>query len=153
MFVHRKSNATNLLLFTNRLMRHGKKARAEKLLKGCLKVLRILSGGLNPVLIIAQAIANSSPAFQIHSCRVGSRVIRVPFPLTEYQQKSLSVKFLCEAAFKNSKGLNVSFETSLAREIYEAFNLRGEAFSRAAALNKSSTLQEAHVNSRWFLSF
>lgn len=149
----KKSSLNNLSVFRNRLMRHGKKSQARKILRECFENLRRLSDGSSPMFVVKEAIINTSPAFQVRSCRVGSRIIRVPFPLTKYQRVSHSVRFLCEAARKNVSSCQNDFSASLAREIFEAFNKRGEAVSRATFFNHTGVLQEANVNSRWFLYF
>jgi ribosomal protein S7 len=109
---------------TNHLMRHGKKATAEKILQNVF--LRILAHypRRHPVTLFAEAIDKNAPLLKNTSVRISMKQTIVPFALNEKQRIRAGWTSMIRAAAKGEERLS-PFTERLANEVIKAFEGRG----------------------------
>ena len=86
----------------NRLMRHGKKGIAEKILVKMLTILNQQGKG-NAFLIFHQALNQIRPVLTVIPRRVGRRIYQVPVPLERKKQYKLALKWITGLARNKKK--------------------------------------------------
>jgi ribosomal protein S7 len=109
---------------TNHLMRHGKKATAEKMLQDVF--LRILAQfpRRHPVTFLAEAIDKNAPLLKNTTVRVALKQTVIPFALNERQRIRSGWTAMIRNAAKGDERAS-PFTERLANEVIKAFEGRG----------------------------
>ena len=121
----------------NKVMRHGKKTTARKIVYTSLENLS-KELKTKPAEFLARAIKNVTPDVEVRSRRIGGANYQIPTPVTEHRQTSLAIRWVVEAA-RSKKGTNIT--TALSDELRGAYNNTG-----AAAKRKEETHRMAEAN-------
>lgn len=152
-----------LARFINRLMRHGKKSIAERIVYTALELLadkvknqgsqddseggQGSSGSGNPALAaFNKAVDNVGPLVEVKSRRVGGATYQIPVEVSPVRRRSLAIRWLIEAAKKRSeKGMALR----LAGELADATSGRGEAVKKREDMAKMAKANQAFAHYRW----
>ena len=124
--------------FINRVMRHGKKQVAEKLVYDGMQIAANKLKVLNPLEVFEQAMKNVSPHLETRSRRVGGANYQIPFEVKGQRQQHLTIMWFVQSA-RNKKG--ISMANRIAIELEEAYNNQGGAVKK-----KEDTLKMAESN-------
>lgn len=132
-----KYNSVHVSMFTNRLMRAGKKSTARGLL---YKSFDIVEQRANrpPLDVFDQALQNVMPQIEVKPRRVGGATYQVPVPVDAHRRISLAMRWLLMAA--RSRG-GRSMAEKLANEFLDAASGQGAAVKR-----KDDTHRMAEAN-------
>jgi small subunit ribosomal protein S7 len=84
--------------FINCLMRRGKKATAERLLRGALNTIKKRIPHADPLEVLTDAIVFLKPTVEVRSKRVGGTTYQIPMQVYETRQQSLSIRWIIHAA-------------------------------------------------------
>lgn len=130
-----------LELCAKHLMRHGKKASAEKQLQAIL--MRILEHypRRHPVTLLAEAIDRNAPILKnaVLRDRSGSRMSIQPFPLFEKQRIRIGFLSMVKAANDQQKGRGIhSFPERFMREVIKVMEGRGAGLPFRIAEHKKA---------------
>src|SRR5690606_14618923 len=82
----------------NRVMRHGKKQLAERLVYGALQQAADKLEVKNPIDVFEQAIKNVQPHLETRSRRVGGANYQIPFEVKGQRQTHLTLMWFVQAA-------------------------------------------------------
>ncbi|XP_076249971.1 mitochondrial ribosomal protein S7 [Rhynchophorus ferrugineus] len=149
-------------LFTNYVMKSGKKSLARDLLEKTFeKVKRIQlerfhktkneedknNIELNPKVIFYKAVENSKPLLQLTGIKRGGVKYQVPVPITDKRSQFISMKWLIEAA--KEKDRTVKFADQLAKELIDAANNSGRVIKKKQDLHKQCEANRAYAHYRW----
>lgn len=124
--------------FVNYLMKHGKKATAERIFQESLEELKLWQlkqqqqqrsrdagsdaatpdAAVDPVGVFFQAVDNVKPTIGLVAVRRGGRVYQVPAPLNDKRRQMLAMKWIIAAA-RNKTGRPMS--QRLARELIASY--------------------------------
>lgn len=110
-------------MFSCRLMKNGKKKRAQRILNNALNVIS-LKTQQDPMQILEQAVRNATPSVMVKSHRVGGAIYSVPVELNARRATSLAIGWILTAC-RNRTGQ--SMETKLVAEIIDASKKIGQA--------------------------
>ena len=124
--------------FINRVMRHGKKQVAEKLVYDGMQIAANKLKVLNPLEVFEQAMKNVSPHLETRSRRVGGANYQIPFEVKGQRQQHLTIMWFVQSA-RSKKG--ISMANRIAIELEEAYNNQGGAVKK-----KEDTLKMAESN-------
>ncbi|MEI6249423.1 MAG: 30S ribosomal protein S7 [bacterium] len=124
--------------FINRVMRHGKKQVAEKLVYDGMQIAANKLKVQNPLEVFEQAMKNVSPHLETRSRRVGGANYQIPFEVKGQRQQHLTIMWFVQSA-RNKKG--ISMANRIAIELEEAYNNQGGAVKK-----KEDTLKMAESN-------
>nr|POE74702.1 37s ribosomal protein s7, mitochondrial [Quercus suber] len=158
-----------VLQFTNSLMRHGKKATAQRHASVILTHLRtapapsynpsrpLLPGAppashlpLHPTLYLQLAIDSLAPLLRIKAIRGaagGGQSLQVPTPLNLRQRRRAAIQWILDAASKRKTAGsgNDMFALKVAAEIVSVVEGRSALWDRRAALHKLGTSARANL--------
>jgi len=121
-----KFRTSYISILVGQLTRCGKKNKAIKYLTIALFFIKQRTG-LNPLLILQQAINNIKPLVELKKKTVAGKVYHIPAPLRKYRDFKLGVRWLLEAA-KKQHGKNLG--ECLGREIMDASSYQGSAVTK-----------------------
>lgn len=126
-----------------RLMRHGKKKLAYRLLQKSLNNIKNQTQQ-DPILIIEKAIRNTTPSIKIQKRRKGGAVYPIPMELQMDQGALAAVGWILMAAKKRS---GRTLAINLANEFIDASKKLGMAFYKKEEIHK---IADANIRSKNF---
>ena len=129
----------------NRLMRHGKKGTAEKIVYRALSVLeeRVRQ---DPLEVFDQALSNITPDMEVRPRRVGGATYQVPMEIRHDRRTSLGIRWLVNAA--QSRTGRPAY-LSLADELLDAYSNTGAAVRRREETHRMAEANRAFAHYRW----
>jgi small subunit ribosomal protein S7 len=129
----------------NRVMSHGKKSVAEKLVYDALETVGTRSGK-PPVEVLEQAVKTVTPVLEVRSRRVGGANYQVPVEVPQRRARTLALRWLVQfARDRREKG----FDNKLAGEILDALNQQGGAFKKKDDIYRMAQANKAFAHYRW----
>lgn len=129
----------------NKILIHGKKSTAERIVYGALEQCREKTG-TDPVLTLKKALDNVKPALEVRSRRVGGATYQVPVDVRPGRSTTLALRWL--ATFSRQRRENSMIER-LANEILDASNGLGASVKRREDIHKMAEANRAFAHYRW----
>jgi small subunit ribosomal protein S7 len=126
-------------MFINKVMLHGKKSVAEKIVYQALAAAgeRLNRDGLE---VFEQALRNSSPTIEVKPKRVGGSTYQVPVEVKADRRIALAIRWLLTAA--RSRSGKPMFER-LAAELMDAYNNTGATVKRREEVHRMAEANRA----------
>lgn len=139
----RQYDSVQVQRLINRVMRHGKKQLAERLVyNGMQKAANKLNVD-NPLEVFEQAMKNVQPHLETRSRRVGGANYQIPFEVKGQRQQHLTMMWFV-AATRNRKGM--SMEDRLTLELMDAYNNTGTAVKKREDSHKMADANRAFAH-------
>ena len=129
--------------FITQLMKDGKKAVAEKILKNIL--IKISLKGYSPVNVITLAINNVKPLVEVKTIRLKGNSFQVPFPIKLSRQISLAIKTLIKSSTGKKK-----LEDLLVDELINSSLGKSQSIKVTNSLHKLASQNRLFTHYRWF---
>jgi small subunit ribosomal protein S7 len=129
----------------NKVMLHGKKSTAERIVYDALAIVGERSGR-NPTEVLDDAIEALTPSLEVRSRRVGGATYQVPVEVPARRARTLAVRWL--VGFARSRGEKQMSER-LAREIMDATQQQGGAYKRKDDIYRMAQANKAFAHYRW----
>jgi small subunit ribosomal protein S7 len=129
----------------NRIMKRGKKSRAEEIVYGALDTMG-KQGSKDPVTDMESAIKNITPQLKVKSRRVGGATYQVPVEVPPQVGMSLALRWLVDAARARS---GKSMAEKLAAEMSDAAKGQGNAAKKREDTHKMAEANRAFAHYRW----
>ena len=129
----------------NKVMLHGKKSTAERIVYDALAVVGERTGR-NPTDVLDDAVEALTPSLEVRSRRVGGATYQVPVEVPQRRAKTLAVRWL--VTFARSRG-EKSMSERLAREIMDATQQQGGAYKRKDDIYRMAQANKAFAHYRW----
>jgi small subunit ribosomal protein S7 len=131
--------------FTNKLMKWGKKRKAEGII---YTALEMASEQLKkpPVEVLEQAIKNTTPLLQVKARRVAGATYQVPVEVSGDRGTAMAIRWLLDASRSRS---GRSMAEKLAAEIVDACHSQGVAVKRREDTHKMADANRAFAHFRW----
>jgi small subunit ribosomal protein S7 len=117
---------------TNKVMLHGKRSLAEKIVYDALKIVEEKTGA-EPIATLKRAIENLKPPLEVKSRRVGGATYQVPVEVRPRRAGTLSIRWLVDFSRKRREK---TMAECLAGEIMDAANGLGAAVKRRDDMQK-----------------
>jgi small subunit ribosomal protein S7 len=136
-------NSVQVQKVINRVMIHGKKQIAERLVYNGLQKAADRLKVQNPIEVFDQAMKNIQPHFETRSRRVGGANYQIPFEVRGQRQNHLTTMWFVQAA-RGRKGM--SMEDRLAIELVDAFNNTGTAVKKKEDTHKMAEANRAFAH-------
>lgn len=129
----------------NRIMKDGKKSKAEKILYRAFEIIREKTGN-DPMEVFEQALKNVMPVLEVKARRVGGANYQVPVEVKPERRVSLGLRWLVNyARLRGEK----TMEERLANEIIDAANNTGAAVKKREDTHKMAEANKAFAHYRW----
>ena len=131
--------------FTNKVLMHGKKSVAERIVYGALDRVEEQTGrpGID---VFEQAVRNVTPVIEVKPRRVGGATYQVPVDIRAERRQALALRWLLNAA--RGRG-GRSMQERLAAEVLDAANNTGVAVRRKEETHRMAEANRAFVHYRW----
>ena len=129
----------------NKVMLHGKKSTAERIVYDALAILGERTGA-DPVEALETSIKALTPVLEVKSRRVGGATYQVPVEVQPRRARTLAVRWLVTyARERREKGMT----QKLAAEIQDALNQQGGAYKRKDDIFRMAQANKAFAHYRW----
>ena len=140
-----KYKSETVAKFINVVMKHGKKAVAERIVYGALDTIAT-RGKSDPVDTFNVAIDNVRPMVEVKSRRVGGATYQVPVEVRSKRQLALAMRWVVDAARTRS---GKSMGVRLADELLDASEKRGSAIKKREDVHRMAEANKAFSHYRW----
>jgi small subunit ribosomal protein S7 len=130
---------------TNKVMLHGKRSLAEKIVYDALKLVEEKTGA-EPIATLKRAIENLKPPLEVKSRRVGGATYQVPVEVRPRRAGTLSIRWLVDFSRKRREK---TMAECLAGEIMDAANGLGAAVKRRDDMQKMAESNKAFAHYRF----
>lgn len=134
-----------LTKFINKVMVHGNKSAAEKVVYGAFAQIETKLKK-SPIEVFHAALNNVKPEQEVRSRRVGGATYQVPMPVRPARAQSLAIRWIVDAA---RNGQAKKMEDRLFYELSEASQNRGSAAKKREDTHKMAEANRAFAHFRW----
>ena len=138
-------NSRLVSMLTMRILKHGKKSLAQKIIYSALDIVRERMSN-NPLEILEKAVRNATPLVEVKARRVGGSTYQVPMEIRAYRGTNLALRWITLFAKKRS-GKNMA--TKLANEILDAFNENGNTVRKKEETHRMAEANKAFAHYRY----
>ena len=128
-----------------RLMQHGKKSTAQRILSDAFGLINERTGG-DPLELFETAVKNATPLVEVRARRVGGATYQVPVEISFERQQALAFRWMVNAA-RSRKG--VPMNEALADEIVDAYNNTGGVVKKKEEVHRMAQANRAFAHLRW----
>jgi small subunit ribosomal protein S7 len=129
----------------NRMMRWGKKSRAEEIVYDALAMMQA-KGAKEPAATLEMAVKNATPQLEVKPRRVGGATYQVPVEVRPERALSLALRWLVASA--RARG-GKSMAEKLAAELSEAARGEGTTIKKREDTHKMAEANRAFAHYRW----
>jgi small subunit ribosomal protein S7 len=129
----------------NKILLHGKRSTAERIVYGALEGLRE-KAGVDPVITLKRALENIKPTLEVKSRRVGGATYQVPVEVRPGRQNTLALRWL--VGYSRARREKTMTER-LMNEILDASNGLGASVKRREDTHKMAESNKAFAHYRW----
>ena len=136
-------NSVPVQRLINRVMLHGKKQIAEKLVYTGMQKAADRLKVENPLDVYEQAMKNIMPLVETRSRRVGGANYQIPFEVKGQRQNHLTTMWFV-AACRSRKGMSMA--DRIAAEIMDAYNGVGSAVKKREDVHKMAEANRAFAH-------
>jgi small subunit ribosomal protein S7 len=129
----------------NKILLHGKRSTAERIVYGALEGVREKTGA-DPVVALKRALENVKPTLEVKSRRVGGATYQVPVEVKPGRATALALRWL--VGYSKARREKTMTER-LMNEILDASNGLGAAVKRREDTHKMAESNKAFAHYRW----
>ncbi|OGH12680.1 MAG: 30S ribosomal protein S7 [Candidatus Levybacteria bacterium RIFCSPHIGHO2_01_FULL_40_10] len=133
-------------MFTNRLMKDGKKTVAQRVMYNAFEILKKEG---DPIALFEQAIESVGPKVEVKARRIGGAAYQVPQEVRGARKTALAIRWLLEAARKRPTAEYKTFAEKLAAELLDATKNLGEAIKKRDVAHRMAEANKAFSHFRW----
>ena len=128
-----------------RLMQHGKKSTAQRILSDAFGLINERTGG-DPLELFETAVKNATPLVEVRARRVGGATYQVPVEVRASRRTALAMRWIVEYARGRSEK---SMTQRLAGELIDAFEKRGGAMRKVEDVHRMAEANKAFSHFRF----
>lgn len=140
-----KYNNLLISLLINRILKHGKKQLAQRIIYKALNFIQFRTTQ-DPVLIFEKAVRNVSPRVQVKAKRLGGATYQVPVLLNKYKATLLAIKWIIECSKKRT-GKSISIK--IANELIDAAKGSSNSIKKKEETHKIAEANKAYAQMRY----
>jgi len=130
---------------TNKVMLHGKKSIAEKIVYDAMSIIETKTG-TEPLSTVKRAIENVKPPLEVRSRRVGGATYQVPVEVKPRRASTLAIRWVVDYARDRREK---TMAECLANELMDAANGLGAAMKKRDDMQKMAESNKAFAHYRW----
>jgi small subunit ribosomal protein S7 len=138
-------NSRLLAMTVRRLMHHGKKSLATKIVYDALDIISERTGS-EALEVFEKAIRNLTPLVEVKARRVGGATYQVPMEVRSNRGTTLALRWLTQYA-RNRSGRTMAMK--LANEIMDAANETGGAIRKREETHRMAEANKAFAHYRY----
>ena len=130
---------------TNKVMLHGKKSIAEKIVYDALTMIEKKTG-TEPIATLKRAIENVKPPLEVRSRRVGGATYQVPVEVRPRRATTLAIRWVVDYSRDRREK---TMAECLANELMDASNGLGASMKKRDDMQKMAESNKAFAHYRW----
>jgi small subunit ribosomal protein S7 len=130
---------------TNKVMLHGKKSTAEKIVYDAMSLIEAKTG-TEPLSTVKRALENVKPPLEVRSRRVGGATYQVPVEVKPRRASTLAIRWIVD--YSRARREKTMAEC-LANELMDAANGLGAAMKKRDDMQKMAESNKAFAHYRW----
>jgi small subunit ribosomal protein S7 len=130
---------------TNKVMLHGKKSVAEKIVYDAMKIVEQKTGE-EPLATLKRAVENVKPPLEVRSRRVGGATYQVPVEVRPRRATTLAIRWLVDYSRDRREK---TMAECLANELLDAGNGLGASMKKRDDMQKMAESNKAFAHYRW----
>ncbi|WP_375793602.1 30S ribosomal protein S7 [Chlamydia sp. 12-01] len=132
--------------FINKVMMHGKKSIARKIVYSALERFSKKIGAENVLEAFEEALENAKPLLEVRSRRVGGATYQVPVEVASGRRDCLAMQWI----IKNARAKpGKSMEMGLATELIDCFNKQGATIKKREDTHRMAEANKAFAHYKW----
>tara|TARA_Y100001970_G_scaffold289603_1_gene420538 strand:+ start:3759 stop:4229 length:471 start_codon:yes stop_codon:yes gene_type:complete len=132
-------------MMVSRLMKHGKKSTAQKILSDAFSLINDRTGN-DPVDLFETAVKNATPLVEVRARRVGGATYQVPMEVRQERGTAMALRWLVN--FSRAR-TGKSMAHKLAGELMDAANEAGNAVKKREDTHKMAEANKAFAHYRY----
>ena len=141
-----KYNSVVVAKFINRVMLHGKKSLAIRIVYKSIEAFAKKVHADDPMLAFEQAMEHAMPSLEVKSRRIGGATYQVPIEIPPERRISMAMKWIITHA-KNKPGRNMI--DGLAMELADCFNNQGSTIKKKDDTHRMAEANKAFAHYKW----
>ena len=138
-------NSRLISMMVRRLMKHGKKSIAYRIIYQALKTIEERTGS-EPLEVFEKAIRNATPLVEVKARRVGGATYQVPMEVRSERGTALALRWLIQYARART---GRSMSVRLANELMDAANETGSAVRKREETHRMAEANKAFAHYRY----
>lgn len=138
-------NSRLISMIVRRIMRHGKKSLAYRIVYDAMKTIEERTGG-DPLEIFERAVRNVTPLVEVKARRVGGATYQVPMEVRSDRGTTLALRWLIQ--FSRSRA-GRTMASKLANELMDASNETGNAIRKREETHRMADANKAFAHYRY----
>ncbi len=138
-------NSELLNHFINKILKKGKKVKAQGIVYGALKLIDE-KGNKPGIEVFQQAVEKCRPLVEVKPRRVGGATLQVPVEVESHRGINLSMEWIVDAAKKRA---GKSMTEKIAYEMLDAVAETGAAFKKKADVHRMAEANKSYSHYRW----
>ncbi|EFA73871.1 Ribosomal protein S7 [Raphidiopsis brookii D9] len=132
-------------MIMRRVMRHGKKSLAARIVYDAFKTIEDRTGG-SPLEVFERAVRNATPLVEVKARRVGGATYQVPMEVRADRGTALALRWLVQ--FSRSRP-GRTMASRLANELMDASNETGSAIRKREETHRMAEANKAFAHYRY----
>ena len=138
-------NSRLISMTIRRIMRHGKKSLAARIVYDAMKSIEERTGG-DPTEVFERAIRNLTPLVEVKARRVGGATYQVPMEVRSERGTTLALRWLVQYS-RQRPGRTMA--SKLANELMDASNETGSAIRKREETHRMAEANKAFAHYRY----
>jgi len=139
-------NSPVVTALINKILLHGKRSTAERIVYDALEGVREKTQGVDPVITLKRALDNVKPTVEVKSRRVGGATYQVPVEVKAGRATTLALRWMVDFSRERREK---SMAERLTNELIDASNGLGAAVKRREDTHKMAEANKAFAHYRW----
>ena len=132
-------------MMISRLMKHGKKSTAQRILSDAFSLISERTGG-NAVELFETAVKNATPLVEVRARRVGGATYQVPVEVRSDRSQALAIRWIISSSRSRSEK---SMVDRLGAELIDASSNKGNSIKKKEDTHKMAEANKAFAHFRW----
>ncbi|HEY9599518.1 MAG TPA: 30S ribosomal protein S7 [Cyanophyceae cyanobacterium] len=138
-------NSRLISMMVRRIMRHGKKSVAYRIIYDAMKTIEERTGS-DPLETFERAMRNVTPLVEVKARRVGGATYQVPMEVRSERGTTLAMRWLIQFSRQRS---GRSMANKLANELMDAANETGNAIRKREETHRMAEANKAFAHYRY----
>ncbi|MEA5593931.1 30S ribosomal protein S7 [Rivularia sp. UHCC 0363] len=138
-------NSRLISMTIRRIMRHGKKSLAARIVYEAMKIIEERTGN-DPTEVFERAIRNLTPLVEVKARRVGGATYQVPMEVRSERGTTLALRWLVQYS-RQRPGRTMA--SRLANELMDASNETGSAIRKREETHRMAEANKAFAHYRY----
>ncbi|VXD21814.1 30S ribosomal subunit protein S7 [Planktothrix serta PCC 8927] len=138
-------NSRLVSMMVRRIMKHGKKSIAYRIIYQALKTIEERTGS-EPLEVFEKAVRNATPLVEVKARRVGGATYQVPMEVRSERGTALALRWLIQYARART---GRSMAVRLANELMDAANESGSAVRKREETHRMAEANKAFAHYRY----